>query len=542
MSEAREHLGEVLKLTDPTRRLRGLFDGVGTGIQWLFGTATTADIERISSRLDGVAGSQDGIIHLMQHQTSVVNETLWEVREIESLVGNLTMKYDKLGKQVQRLYQGLHQVEETVYILLEVEEVYNAIDAEIAAWFRDISDLEVGLTALAAGRLPQSLFPPRQLRKVMSHVLDGLPAGWSLTVNKKGAEGLWSVYQEAEVSTMVRNGRLVVSIRLHVFETLNRFTLYRVDSLTIPTTDQRGATRIVNLPPFLALATDAFVELTAEEAAVCLRQKAPWCKIHTAVGKVEATSSCAWALFREQEKAVARDCKVRVSSWPGTQAIYLGKRRWALSALTNQTVEVSCPTEERHVISVPALGIFELPAGCSARTREWIFPASIEGAVSVSMTKEARTLPPLAVSRAFETHSSDSVVVEGEKSERQGLDELANLIRRTSGALGENDLTAVQARDLLDAEKTRPYSHGYPFEWIICFVFLLGILAWEKWRIGVASRARETMLKSELDTQRMAELAELAAIHARLAACDHWRSTHDAVLAGLPERATAADI
>ena len=78
----------------------------------------------------------------------------------------------------------------------------------------------------------------------MSQVLDGLAAGWSLTVNKKGAEGLWSVYQEAEVSTMVRNGRLVVSIRLHVFETLNRFTLYRVDSLTIPTTDQRGATRI----------------------------------------------------------------------------------------------------------------------------------------------------------------------------------------------------------------------------------------------------------------------------------------------------------
>ena len=59
----------------------------------------------------------------------------------------------------------------------------------------------------------------------MSQVLDGLAAGWSLTVNKNGAEGLWSVYQEAEVSTMVRNGRLVVSIRLHVFETQPIYSL-----------------------------------------------------------------------------------------------------------------------------------------------------------------------------------------------------------------------------------------------------------------------------------------------------------------------------
>jgi len=56
-----------------------------------------------------------------------------------------------------------------------VEEVYNAIDAEIAAWFRDISDLEVGLPALAAGRPPQSLFPPRQLRKVMSQIWTAYP-------------------------------------------------------------------------------------------------------------------------------------------------------------------------------------------------------------------------------------------------------------------------------------------------------------------------------------------------------------------------------
>ena len=85
-----------------------------------------------------------------------------------------------------------------------------------------------------------------------------------------------------------------------------------------------------------------------------------WCRIHTLVGKVEARSSCALALVRAQEVAVARDCNVKVSIWPGNQAVNLGKRRWTLSALEDQTVEVSCPMEERHVISVPALGVLRV--------------------------------------------------------------------------------------------------------------------------------------------------------------------------------------
>ena len=108
--------------------------------------------------------------------------------------------------------------------------------------------------------------------------------------------------------------------------------------------------------------------------------------------------------------------------------------------------------------------------------------------------------------------------------------------------MGENELTAVQARDLLEAENTRPYSQGYPFEWIVSFIILIGVLAWDKWRSGVAIGEREKMVKSKFNTQRRAGLAEIAAIIARLAVCDHWRSTHDAVLAGLPERTTAVDI
>ena len=106
--------------------------------------------------------------------------------------------------------------------------------------------------------------------------------------------------------------------------------------------------------------------------------------------------------------------------------------------------------------------------------------------------------------------------------------------------MGEKELTAVQARDLLEAEKTRPYSHVYPFEWIICFAILTGVMGWDKRRSGLAIDERLTPdATTELDAQRP---TEMAAINARLAACERWMATHDLVLVGLPKRVPAAKI
>ena len=90
-----------------------------------------------------------------------------------------------------------------------------------------------------------------------------LPIGWTFNKNRQGTDCIWTMYREAEAATALKDGELRVFIRLPIYETQSSFTVYRVASLSIS-----------NLPPFLAVAKNTFVEMELEEAIEGLRKKA----------------------------------------------------------------------------------------------------------------------------------------------------------------------------------------------------------------------------------------------------------------------------
>ncbi|KZS19205.1 Uncharacterized protein APZ42_014434 [Daphnia magna] len=59
-----------------TRRKRGLFDGGGQLLNWLFGTATTKDLESVHSRLKSFYKKGLEVVHLSQEQASLLNVTI----------------------------------------------------------------------------------------------------------------------------------------------------------------------------------------------------------------------------------------------------------------------------------------------------------------------------------------------------------------------------------------------------------------------------------------------------------------------------------
>ena len=339
-----------------------------------------------------------------------------------------------------------------------------------------------------------------------------LPIGWTFNKNRRGTDCIWTMYREAEAATALKDGELRVFIRLLIYETKSSFTVYRVASFATPSSHRESATRISNLPPFLAVAKDTFVEMELEEAMEGLRKKAGWCKFHTAVGKGDTQGSCAWALFAERDEAVRKLCKFRVETWTGTQTAYMGKRRWAISAQEAQSIDLHCPATGRKTITVPALGTFELQAGCTGRTREWIFPASIEGQSEVDLGGKLRKLPPPKEARRYETPTAAMAPHREDEEARSELDQIAELVKRNKDAIRNNDLTVAQAKELAERENNKPYSHFYPFEWIIATVLLISLAAWKETRdrrMARAMAARENLVK------------------ARISAAERWILDHD---------------
>lgn len=70
--------------------------------------------------------------------------------------------------------------------------------------------------------------------------------------------------------------------------------------------------------------------------------------------------------------------EAEVSDWRGSQVVNLGAHRWGLTDMAEQEVVIACPGKTGQTRRISPIGIIEIPLGCEARTREWIFPSSQE--------------------------------------------------------------------------------------------------------------------------------------------------------------------
>ncbi|KAK4024598.1 hypothetical protein OUZ56_010021 [Daphnia magna] len=71
------------------RNRRSLIDGGGSALKWLFGVSTQQDLEELNSQVQQVKLNQKEMIHIMDKQATVLNESLWESRTNSQLIREL---------------------------------------------------------------------------------------------------------------------------------------------------------------------------------------------------------------------------------------------------------------------------------------------------------------------------------------------------------------------------------------------------------------------------------------------------------------------
>ena len=184
-------------VVEPRRHKRGLFDAAGSGLKWLFGTATQSDLEELSKRVEQAEDKQSEVITLIKQQASAINESLWETRETTKIIRLLTTKTDQTARIAYTTQEGVV----TAMRLIEFETILSQFWAELN-WLTDFTtDLEIGLATLAQGKLPPQLFRPTSLKVALQKVAAEMPERWQLSLANEKEIDLWTVYREAVVVT-----------------------------------------------------------------------------------------------------------------------------------------------------------------------------------------------------------------------------------------------------------------------------------------------------------------------------------------------------
>jgi hypothetical protein len=86
--------------------------------------------------------------------------------------------------------------------------------------------------------------------------------------------------------------------------------------------------------------------------------------------------SCTAAIFLEDARSVAEVCVSNARPWTGQAAVYLGHRRWVFSSPADTSIVLSCPNRKSETVRLPAVGVLEIPMGCTAQLEEWYFQVS----------------------------------------------------------------------------------------------------------------------------------------------------------------------
>ena len=328
-------------------------------------------------------------------------------------------------------------------------------------WFNQyLTNLEIGLAALAHNKLSPSLIPPTSLLRVLSHIAGNSLDGWHLSSSSKSSSepDIFQIYRDAKVFSAIEEGRLKLFISIPLIQSSHRhehlqskLVLFRVHNLPV-SVGPNNSVRVVHLPDFLAVSSindqfaDSFVELTESQVKDCALSRSirpiycPFQNVAIVKQKSDSIGSCAMSIFTDDSDGEKKWCRHQpVELAESDAAVYLGARRWAVSAREPQTIKYYCPDVNKNMGAIhnflPVLSIIRIPIGCSGFTEKWEFPASysdIRSSLEV-FAKDTRPFFPVSIMPNLTSglYSANSLL----KSDSVAQEEIEKLLQENASLI-----------------------------------------------------------------------------------------------------------
>lgn len=150
------------------RPRRGLIDVVGEGMKFLFGSATSRDIDQIRRLVANLTATQQRILTQVEQFTTIINHTYDEIQVNRDQINIISQNLHNLSAWAYDALQGMNariklmdfriQVE---FLLAQFEDVGRRYISSHEAWLHRKENLE-------AGRLTENLLPPTVLQGILA--------------------------------------------------------------------------------------------------------------------------------------------------------------------------------------------------------------------------------------------------------------------------------------------------------------------------------------------------------------------------------------
>lgn len=190
-------------------------------------------------------------------------------------------------------------------------------------------------------------------------------------------------------------------------------------------------------------------------------------------------------------------CRQKFIEWKGPEVAYIGRNKWAFSSTEEHEMVISCPPGLKQQpfkkVKLPKIGIFDIPSGCTARTDDWIFPASTEGKFEVTL--KTSSAPSINITFPIMRNESNSgTVYQLPEVNQTFLDQISAILRNNTITIGSSEMTFQQIKRLLIDTPTATTPNTdcrYPYELAGSLLFITAVLLYMGyWEINLIQRMK----------------------------------------------------
>ena len=375
------------------RNKRGMIDIGGKALKWLFGTATDADLEKLSQKIDEIHTEGDDLVHLLQEQASVLNISAKNIKKNREDIKSLTEVMKKLTAETQTLKNQLTNTSWSIWKSLvstgHIQISFRRVNVALLELQDEIMSLVQALETTAQNRLSPYLVPPNQLFQILQNISLGLPGDLTFAI-PLSPDSTFMYYHWSDVKTLALEDRLriFVAIPLKTFD--RKYDLFQI--IPIPITIGETSWTLIRNPKvgFIAISSDrqSFLELNDEDLSNCLPGPFVVCRPKSAI-RVRPASSCAYEVFMGNPNL--ESCEKQLLHHTEPQFFRLSEKGvWFYVSSYPVRLTIQCPTQdqkrntyETQEKELKLSGILSIPAPCSAHAPGYLLPSSYTGHLDI---------------------------------------------------------------------------------------------------------------------------------------------------------------
>jgi len=386
---------DLSSITRPTRSILNL----GGVFKFLFGTADDSDVQEIKHGLRAVQSSQKQVLHILEHNLSILNVTRSDVSQNRHSINELISSLHTVQSEIRAI---TNRIDFQIQQVMSFHEIVNALHlttGEIRRLLASaeiyLEELTIKLNMLSLQQLTPALLTPSHLRDLLHEIEPKLPKSFALPLDPKSQ--LWQFYTSLHCSTIMSVNRLGIIIDIPLKPISESFRLVRATPLPVAYLNDTSKIKVsANIEHFTAsIDVDAqyflintdfsqYALLSSREANTCLEESLPFCEINNGIESTYITKSCAIVSYLKRQGDADKFCKTLIhTAITLPRAISVNVNSWLILSNVESQFSIKCQNGSSSVITVtPPMFELQMHSECKAISKSLFLPQYFVGTLT----------------------------------------------------------------------------------------------------------------------------------------------------------------